>query len=328
MAPVRMLCGTTGLDSPVLTPRVCPVPDALLLSASVLLPPLTRPPLSSSQPWAPGPGPASPVAAALWPVSVPRCCDVLHLLAVRELFPRQPGLGSSCMWGETTQRPPPQGSSGHLVIPRSLCSMGECSQDNVDPNLKRNATDAVWLVLPQDGPEQVNPGTLPGRQPPLDDSGGPALGLAPTPGVSTPPARSPLGRCRSLASWTLHEVPHKSPGTHSLPFRYTEPGIPVAAPSQQSSSCATAAKDVCGGRRWTSRKSKALTRGQGQWSMLSRIRIKKKHNTIVQWLFTNLLFPVLSPYTMLRGPAAFVFTCWFWLLLPLHHLPVTEQCIQ
>lgn len=86
MAPVRTLGGITGLDSPVLTPRVCPVPDALWLSAGVLLPPLTRPLLSSSQPWAPGPGPAGPVAAALWPVSVPRCCDVLHPSAVRELY--------------------------------------------------------------------------------------------------------------------------------------------------------------------------------------------------------------------------------------------------
>lgn len=115
------------------------------------------------------------------------------------------------MWGETTQHPPPQGSSGHLVIPRSLCSMGECSQDNMDPNLSRNATDPGWLVLPQDRPEQLNPGTPPRRQPPLDDSGGPSLGLALTPGMSTLPARSPLGRCRSLASWTLHEDSTQKP---------------------------------------------------------------------------------------------------------------------
>lgn len=138
----------------------------------------------------------------------------------------------------------------------------------------------------------------------------------------------PWGDAGAWPPGLFMKIPHKSPGTHSLPFRYTEPGIPAAAPSQQSSSCATAAKDVCGGRWWTSRKSKALTRGQGQWSMLSRIRIKKKHSTIVQWLFTNLLFPVLSPYTVLRGPAAFVFTRWFWLSLPLHHLPVTEPCIH
>ena len=115
------------------------------------------------------------------------------------------------MWGETTRHPPPQGSSGHLVIPRSLCSVDECSQDKVDPNLTRNATGPGWLALPQDGPEQLNPGTPPGRRPPLDDSGGPALGLAPTPGVSTPPAQSPLGRCRSLASWTLHEDATQKP---------------------------------------------------------------------------------------------------------------------
>lgn len=82
LAPVRTLGGITSLDSLVLTPRVCPVPDVLWLSAGVLLPPL-----SSSQPWAPGPGPAGPVAAVLWPVSVPRCCDVLHPSAVRELYP-------------------------------------------------------------------------------------------------------------------------------------------------------------------------------------------------------------------------------------------------
>ena len=87
LAPVGTVGGITALDPPVLTPRVSPVPDALWLRTGVFLPPLIRPPLSSSQPWALGPGPAGPVAAALWPVSVPQCCDVLHPSAVRELYP-------------------------------------------------------------------------------------------------------------------------------------------------------------------------------------------------------------------------------------------------